>query len=100
MEAILRNVDTEHLEEGYKTFIGRVLRETDNSEKEGEVLAEGKKTGTKKKAAAKKQKLTEGAEVNGDDKELLHEQEEGNQKMSSEGRAELAHWVSLATGNK
>jgi len=40
MEAILRNVDTEHLEEGYKTFIGRVIRETDSSEKEGPVLAE------------------------------------------------------------
>ena len=101
MEAILRNVDTEHLEEGYKTFIGRVLRETDdnNSEEGSEVLAEGKKTGAKKKAAAK-QKLDEGAAVNGDDKQLLEQQEEGNQKMSSEGRAELAHWVSLATGNK
>jgi hypothetical protein len=41
MEAILRNVDTEHLEEGYKTFIGRVIRET--SEKEDSVLAESKK---------------------------------------------------------
>lgn len=96
MEAILRNVDTEHLEEGYKTFIGRVLRETDNSEKEGEVLAEGKETGTKKKKADAEQKLSEGAEVNGDDAELLREQEE-NQTMSPTAKAELAHWVSLAT---
>ncbi len=42
MEAILRNVNTENLEEGYKTFIGRVLSETEEtSEKEEEVLAEG-----------------------------------------------------------
>lgn len=40
MEAILRNVDTENLDEGYKTFIGRVLRETTSSEKEETVLAE------------------------------------------------------------
>lgn len=44
MEAILKNVDTEDLHEGYKTFIGRVLRETSNdggaSEQEGGVLAE------------------------------------------------------------
>ena len=39
MEAILRNVDTAQLEEGYKTFIGRVLKEAE-SEKEDEVLAD------------------------------------------------------------
>jgi len=43
MEAILRNVQTDQLDEGYKTFIGRVLRETveEASEKEDTVLAEG-----------------------------------------------------------
>jgi len=46
MEAILRNVATEQLEEGYQTFIGRVLRESaevveEASEKEDTVLAEG-----------------------------------------------------------
>lgn len=46
MEAILRNVSTDQLEEGYNTFIGRVLRETEgddaevSSEKESKVLAE------------------------------------------------------------
>lgn len=42
MEAILKNVDTDNLDEGYKTFIGRVLRETEEntSEKETAVLAE------------------------------------------------------------
>ncbi|MDE1829549.1 MAG: hypothetical protein KGI25_04435, partial [Thaumarchaeota archaeon] len=44
MEAILKNVDTDQLDSAYKTFIGRVLRESDGatgSEKEGAVLAEG-----------------------------------------------------------
>lgn len=52
MEAILKNVDTDQLDSAYKTFIGRVLRESDgatSSEKEGAVLAEGasKKSETK-----------------------------------------------------
>jgi len=43
MEAILANLPTDKIEEGYKAFIGRVLRETeeDTSEKEDLVLAEG-----------------------------------------------------------
>lgn len=41
MEAILNNVPTERLDEGFETFIGRVIRETDEtSEKESKVLAE------------------------------------------------------------
>lgn len=50
MEAILKNVDTPMLEEAYKTYIGRVLKESaeptaaKTSEKESKVLAEGKKT--------------------------------------------------------
>lgn len=50
MEAILKNVDTSHIEEAYDTYIGRVLKETQSSEKENEVLAEGKKMATKKVA--------------------------------------------------
>lgn len=47
MEAILRTVDTPLLEDAYKTYIGRVFKETtavavDTSEKEEKVLAEGK----------------------------------------------------------
>jgi len=48
MEILLKNVATENLEEGYKTFIGRVVKEAvtegkeDQSEKEKKVLAEGK----------------------------------------------------------
>ena len=43
MEAILKNVDTEQLDEAYKTFIGRVIRESEatGSENEDKVLAEG-----------------------------------------------------------
>lgn len=44
MEAILKNVDTPLLEDAYKTYVGRVLKETsseETSEKEGKVLAEG-----------------------------------------------------------
>lgn len=47
METILKTVPTEQLKESYKIFIGRVLKEstgTDNSsEKEKQVLSEGKK---------------------------------------------------------
>lgn len=48
MEAILKNVDTLMLEDAYKTYVGRVLKETSatdeqTSEKEDKVLAEGKK---------------------------------------------------------
>jgi hypothetical protein len=47
MEAILKNVDTLMLEDAYKTYVGRVLKETSvvetqTSEKENKVLAEGK----------------------------------------------------------
>ena len=43
MEAILKNVETPMLEDAYKTYVGRVLKESTNitSEKEEPVLAEG-----------------------------------------------------------
>lgn len=47
MEAILKNVDTSLMEDAYKTYVGRVLKETAEkavtSEKEEKVLAEGVK---------------------------------------------------------
>lgn len=88
MEAILRNVDTEHLEEGYKTFIGRVIRETDDSEKEGSVLAEGcdddndkddkkskksKKKSNDKDDDDKDEEMNEGVVVTGDKEETIME---------------------------
>jgi hypothetical protein len=75
MEAILKNVDTENLEEGYNTFIGRVLRETeevDDSEKEDKVLAESEEKTT----------LEEGVALTGDSEEtiLTEELDSGHQE--------------------
>jgi hypothetical protein len=67
MEAILKNVDTNNLEEAYEVFIGRVLRETSNdaadSEKEGKVLAESEE----------EKPVTEGVAISGDTEEVLSE---------------------------
>ena len=87
MEAILRNVPTEQLEEGYKTFVGRVLKETteeETSEKEGKVLAEGKSEG--------EEIVVEGDIITGDDEDLIEENkkaEEGNKGLSEAARARL-----------
>ena len=75
MEAILKNVDTENLEEGYNTFIGRVLRETeevDDSEKEDKVLAESEEKTT----------LEEGVALTGDTEEnvLTEDVDSGHQE--------------------
>jgi len=93
MEAILRTVPTEQLEEGYKTFIGRVIRESDISEKEESVLAESdeakrgkddKKTEPKAKA---EEKVIEGVLVTGD-REVINE-DTGVVKQISESTREL-----------
>lgn len=66
MEAILKNVETSMLEEAYKTYVGRVIKETtevETSEKEESVLAEGEvKPGVS------------GVAKSGDDAELASEQ--------------------------
>jgi hypothetical protein len=86
MEAILKNVDTDHLEEAYKTFIGRVIRETTaddaGSEKEGKVLAEGKKQETVANTVA----------VTGDTGEALNE----SAKETPESQAKLDYLRRLA----
>lgn len=71
MEAILKNVDTDMLEEAYKTYIGRVVKEAVASEKEDKVLAEGKKEGVKKE----EKKDVKGVKKTGDNKEALKEEE-------------------------
>lgn len=59
MEAILKTVETNLLEDTYKTYIGRVLKETavktdgKASEKEDKVLAEGKKQEAEVKGVVK-----------------------------------------------
>lgn len=87
MEAILRTVPTEQLEEGYKTFIGRVIRESDISEKEESVLAEAKEEKDDDKDDDKKKskksddkdddkdddKVEEGVVVNGDTEQGIFE---------------------------
>ena len=98
MGAILKNVDTENLEEGYKTFIGRVIKETeeeDESEKEDTVLAEGASEDEEKD-------LLENAKVvTGDDEEQLAENEEQlseseeESKLSAEGKAQLQRWAGI-----
>ena len=87
MEAILRTVPTEQLEEGYKTFIGRVIRESEDiSEKEEPVLAESeaKRDDKSEKTEAKTEKeISEGVVVTGDNEEQLKEEEEIRQISES-----------------
>lgn len=96
MEAILKNVDTEQLEEGYKTFIGRVLKETeeDKSEKEDTVLAESASEDEEKEL------LENGAVKTGDDAEQLAENEEQlsetEHKLSEETRKRLRKMAGLS----
>ena len=74
MEAILKTVDTSKLEEGYKTFVGRVIRESEEdvkSEKEDKVLAEGTLEDGNDDA-----KLNEGVKVTGDESVTLEESED------------------------
>jgi hypothetical protein len=95
MEAILKNVDTEQLEEGYKTFIGRVLKETeeDGSEKEDTVLAEDASEDEEKEL------LENGKVKTGDDEDILAENEEQltetEHKLSDEARARLRRMAGL-----
>lgn len=67
MEAILARIETPMLEEAYKTYVGRVLKETSakevTSEKETSVLAEGEK----------KAKVS-GVVKSGDNKEVIAEE--------------------------
>lgn len=89
MEAILKNVDTNNLEEAHKVFLGRVLRETSgdaaNSEKEGKVLAEGE--------VKKEKPVTEGVAVTGDKQDVLTENEDRAKKLEAD---KLAHLRKLA----
>ena len=77
MEAILRNVDTPMLEDAYKTYIGRILKESskdENSEKEDKVLAE---------TAGSKDSTPTGVTVTGDNAEQLVESEDLTKREES-----------------
>lgn len=84
MEAILKTVETESLEEGYKTFIGRVVKETkEDSTKEGKVLAEGAEVETGKTVIG-------GTVVTGDDEDrIIEEAVKPVTGMSAEQKAAL-----------
>ena len=92
MEAILKTVDTNMLEEAYKTYIGRVLKETSvkevkTSEKEEEVLAEGVKEGVR------------GVTKTGDDQQQMIEESVHNHvedRASAISDAELARLRRIA----
>lgn len=83
MEAILKNVDTENLVEGYKTFIGRVIKETEEfkSEKEEKVLAESEESD---------EAIVEEAVVTGDLDESIVEEN------NTIAQTELDKWKALA----
>lgn len=85
MEAILKNVDTPQLEEAYKTFIGRVIRESDESgsEKESSVLAEGvsKKTVAKKQVKTLAEKVSTTVLATGDSEDIINEGENDGMKQ-------------------
>jgi hypothetical protein len=91
MEAILKNVDTEQLDEAYKTFIGRVIRESEatSSEKERPVLAEG----ASKKPVTKPTKVDESntVAVTGDT-EVVNE---SNTSVAAPSAEKLAHLAQL-----
>ncbi len=98
MEAILKNVDTVNLEEGYKTFIGRVIKETEEnkSEKEIPVLAESA-------SDAEKDTLKKAKVISGDNKEQIAENEkqltesvDTGSKLSPERKAQLQRWAGIS----
>jgi hypothetical protein len=86
MEAILKNVDTNMIEEAYKTYIGRVVKETTSkdvvqegktSEKETKVLAEGtkaEKSGVVKTGDTKEQ-VQESAKLDLESKPVISDEE-------------------------
>ncbi len=93
MEAILKTVDTDDLERGYKTFIGRVVRDTEevDSEKEDKVLAEGADVDGDDKVEDDKEVVVEGDVKTGDTEDVITESEE-----NPELDAKLAHIRKLA----
>ncbi len=101
MEIILRNVNTNSLEEGYKTFIGRVLKESDeaDAEKEDAVLAEGASED------GEKEDISENAVLaTGDDEDVLKENDElgadeaaGTQELSESARLRLRRLAGIET---
>jgi len=95
MEAILKNVSTSQLEEGYKTFIGRVLKETDESADETKDVI--KEDASAKEVKLKKRKLPENLKVvTGDDESKLNEEQlESKSQLSESAKANLRKMAGL-----
>jgi hypothetical protein len=93
MEAILKTVDTTDLENGYKTFIGRVVREAEevDSEKENKVLAESTNVNGDDKSNSIQ--ITEGDIKTGDTDNIVSESEHNS---SPEYQKELQSFRKLA----
>lgn len=92
MEAILKSVDTNMIEEAYKTYIGRVVKETSG---EAKTVVEGKTSEkeTKVLAEGEGKKVVSGVSKTGDDKVQLDESAkrdvESVSKLSAEERTRL-----------
>jgi len=112
MEAVLKNVPTEKLEEAYEHYIPKVLHENaeDDSEsveseketsKDDEVLAEGEKaaeTDSKEKSEEDDKVVEEGTVVaTGDTEKLIEESEED--ELPADVQATLARLKKLGGGN-
>lgn len=95
MEAILKNVDTSMLEEAYKTYIGRVLKESaeptagTTSEKESKVLAEEKKTETVKG-------VVKSGDTAAEDNKLVVESAATKPSLDAQARANLRRVAGIA----
>lgn len=90
MEAVLEKMPTAQLEEGYKTFLPRVLRETiveESLEKEDKVLAEGE---SKEEKALKESVIVTG------DKEELKEEETKHENRKGLSESALASLRALS----
>jgi hypothetical protein len=89
MEAILTKLPTEQLEEGYKTFIGRVIKDSaiveESEEKETPVLAEA----SQKDEDKKEEPVVEGVVKDGNTEDVLEESADDSAKMSAERKAYL-----------
>lgn len=90
MEAILKSVPTEKLDEGFDTYLPRIIKESENTtEKEDEVLAErveDKKDG--------KKALNEAVVETGDKAAVVTK--EKNTNLSESANSELSIWKRLA----
>lgn len=92
MEAILKSVDTNMIEEAYKTYIGRVVKETSG---ESKTVEEGKTSEKETKVLAEgvSKKVVSGAVKTGDNKVQLEESAKRDvetvSKMSADDLARL-----------